>query len=227
MNRFLQNLIQNPKFQVLVGSTNTENTDYRNGVIGVLHTLFHTHPTNTCQSSHVEPLATVYGGTMSSADRQLLSIFRLFEVTRKTSISTLLSRWTPASDATCATVLEAVQNLDPTRVMKTCISFPQYYGGPLVESDDTTCDVRNYDPIFVMLLLSRMLTDSLPTTALGWVQLFRTNVISLLIRALSSHKEYVRALAMSQLAGLHSALQVSFLSHAPGLGGALTILIGC
>lgn len=149
---------------------------------------------------------------MSVSDRQLLSIFRLFEVTRKASVSSLLSCWSPTSDTSCSTALEVVQNLDPTRIMKTCVSFPQYYDGD-VETFDIVCDERDYDPVFTMLLFSRMLTENPPATALGWVQMFRTNVVSLLIRALSSHKGDVRVLAVSQLAGLYTSLQVNFSLH--------------
>ena len=91
--------------------------------------------------------------------------------------------------------------------MKTCVSFPQHYDGG-VDYEPAIADGRDYDPVFIMLLFARMLTDSIPTTALAWVQTFRTNIVSLLIRALSSHKGDVRALAMLQLAGLYASLQV-------------------
>jgi hypothetical protein len=74
-------------------------------------------------SSHVEPLIRVYRATTSAADRKLLSIF---QIQRKTSITYLLSRWSPSPDLTSSTALEALQNLDPIRVLRTCLTFPKW-----------------------------------------------------------------------------------------------------
>ena len=208
MNRYIQNIVQHPKFQAIIRPATEEFAGVRTAVVGLLHKLFHLHPTNTCQPSHVEPLLAAYGGTLSKPDRQLLSVFQLFERTRKASIVSLLSSWSPAADSPCASALQAIQGLDPARVMKTCVSFPQYYSGQ-GEDGDLVADERVYDPVFVLLLFSQMLAGGAPTTALAWVQMFRTNVVSLLIRALSSHVGEVRALAMVQVAGLYAALQVS------------------
>ncbi|GJE99428.1 ribosome 60S biogenesis N-terminal-domain-containing protein [Phanerochaete sordida] len=224
VNRFIQNVIQHPKFQALAGPANAENKDVRDSLTNVLRSLFHAHPVNTCQPSHVEPLLAAYGGTMSVADRHLLSIFQLFETTRKASVSTLLARWSPAADASCTTPLEAIHHLDPARTMKTCLAFPQYYAGPLGEDVDASYDERLYDPVFVMLLFSRVLVDSVPETALAWVQMFRTNVVSLVIRALSSHREEVRTLAITQLAGLYSILQNADMQEQPHVVYVLELL---
>lgn len=208
VNRYIQNVVQHPKFPAITRPATEEFASIRTAVVGLLHKLFHLHPMNSCQPSHVEPLLAAYGGTMSATDRQLLAIFQLFERTRKASIVSLLSCWSPAVDGTCASALEAIQGLDPVRVMKTCVSFPQYYSGSGGD-DEMVPDERVYDPVFVLLLFARMLVEGAPTTALAWVQMFRTNVASLLVRALSSHVGGVRALAMAQVAGLYVALQVS------------------
>jgi nucleolar pre-ribosomal-associated protein 1 len=44
---------------------------------------------------------------------------------------------------------------------------------------------------------------------MGWVELFRTNVVSLLISTLSAKDSEMRELAIDQLALLYSALEVS------------------
>ncbi len=71
-------------------------------------------------------------------------------------------------------------------------------------------DEQIYDPLFIILLFSQMLIEGPPTSALGWVQLFRTNVVSLLIRALSSHQGSFREMAISQISGLYQHMQVCF-----------------
>lgn len=151
---------------------------------------------------------------MSEADLQLFSIFRLFEDTKKISVLSLFSRWSTTSDVASSSTLEAVLSLDSNRVFKTCLMYPNWRLVQKDVSEATVVDPTIYDPVFVILLFAQMLKDDKPTSALSWVQLFRTNVVSLIIRSLSARDEQLRELALAQTASLYKVLQVIvFLSY--------------
>jgi nucleolar pre-ribosomal-associated protein 1 len=80
------------------------------------------------------------------------------------------------------------------------------------DRDERHADAEIYDPVFVALLFAQMLTEAPPNTALSWVELFRTNVVSLLIRCLSSRDHALRDCALDQLAHLSRCLQVIIIS---------------
>lgn len=175
----------------------------------MLHVLFNLHPNNTCQPSHIEPLVFIYGGSLSLPDRQLLSIFQLFENQRKSSVVSVLARWASDSKSTSATSLDALLSLDPIRVLQTCLAYPMRRS--LIETPHRTqhlYDAQVYDPVFVMLLFGHALLSSPPNSTLAWIELFRTNVVSLIIRSLSAKEEQLRRLALSQLTILWKCLEV-------------------
>jgi nucleolar pre-ribosomal-associated protein 1 len=74
-----------------------------------------------------------------------------------------------------------------------------------------------YDPIFVILLLGQVVSSCPPSSALSWVQLFRTNAVSLVIRCLSSKDSSLRKLAFVQLGALYKLMQVRKSSIASSL----------
>ena len=181
----------------------------RDAVVELLLTLFNLHPNNTCQPSHVEPLVHIYGGTLSISDRQLLSIFQLFELQRKTSVAAIIGRWSASLDTTSSTFLEALQSLDSIRVLRTCLVYPTRRSfAEEVDDKGSLYDGQIYDPVFVMLLFGHTISHSPPGSALAWVELFRTNVVSLLIRALSSKDKNMRYVALCQIATLWKYLEV-------------------
>jgi nucleolar pre-ribosomal-associated protein 1 len=138
-----------------------------------------------------------------------LSILHLFEIQRKTSVASLINRWSPSPDLACSTALEALQNLDPIRVLRTCISFPKWrrLEDQAVEKK-YTLGTEIYDPVFLILLFTRMLSDNTPAYAFSWVEIFRTNVVSLLIRCMSSNDGKIREIALCQIVGLWRSLEV-------------------
>lgn len=75
-------------------------------------------------------------------------------------------------------------------------------------TDFQAVDAQLYDPVFVILLCAQMVADCQPSSALGWVQLFRTNAISLLIRSLSSKDEPTRDMSLLQVASIAKSLEV-------------------
>lgn len=209
MNKYLQTIVQHTRFYELCTWTpSTIEAAPRGSIISFLHTLFHLHPINTCQPSHIEPLRRAYGGSLGAADRKVLSIFQLYEATRKTSVASLFSQWSSTTDVVSESALEALQGLDPSRVLKTCLDFPEWRKLEGGDIDDVPSSEVMYDPVFVLLLFTQMMTDAVPSSALEWVQLFRTNVISLLLRALSAKDAQIREIAWAQIASLYRTLEV-------------------
>ncbi|KAH7884073.1 ribosome 60S biogenesis N-terminal-domain-containing protein [Phlebopus sp. FC_14] len=210
VNRFLQNILQHQFFLKICSGDGTPSQ--KDQVIRLLDALFALHPTNTCQPSHVEPLFRIYRGTMSSCDRHLLSIFRLFEAEKRTSLSSLFARWSPSPETSTSVTnaLEVIQNLDPVRMLRTCLAFPTWrrFGEEKYSKEGPTHELM-YDPLVVVALSAQMLVESPPTSALGWVKVFRTNIASLLIRCLSSKDPNIRELALCQIARLWETLQDS------------------
>ncbi|KAI0075408.1 hypothetical protein K474DRAFT_1664265 [Panus rudis PR-1116 ss-1] len=211
VNKIIQTIVQHPKFTPLCDPSNTETNPARDAIVNLLYTLFNTFPTNTCQPSHVSPLASIYSGTLSVADRRLLSIFRLYEVTRKVSIAPLLTSGLAGSSVGSQNPqLDLILRLDPGRIFRTVVDFPQWRSllediHSEVSQDDTNC----YDPTYILLLVAQFLIGTPPSTALTWVQFFRSNAVSLLIRALSSHDTGMRKAAHAHLTGLYIMLQAA------------------
>ena len=207
----MQNIIQHPYFHKLCTNDSPEVLLIRDAIIELLHSLFHLHPTNTCQITHVEPLVRIYRGTLSTSDLRILSILQLFETQRKLSVTSLLSRWSSSiSNSSSQSALEALQSLDPILVLRTCLNLPRWR---CVEDQSaliiSTQDAQLYDPVFVMLLFGQMLADQPPSSSFAWLELFRTNVISLFIRVLSSKDSRMRELALCQIAALWKQMEVS------------------
>ena len=203
VNRHLQSIIQHADFYKYTET----NVVSRDSIIHVVYILFLKHPTNTCQPSHVLPLSLIYGGTLSIADRRLLNIFYLFEATRNTSAASLLTRDVSGSD----NALDVLLNLDPASVFRACLLFPSWRKlDDLGHHLDLThpLDDRICDPVFVTLLVAHVLATRLPSSTTQWVQLFRTNVVSLLIRSLSSRNGFLRDTCVAQISAIVDALQV-------------------
>ena len=203
VNRHLQSIIQHADFY----AHTEKNAASRDSVIYLVHVLFLKHPTNTCQPSHVLPLSPIYGGTLSVADRRLLNIFSLFEETRKASAASLLTRSVSSSD----NPLDVLLNLDPTSVLRACLLFPSWRKlDDLGHHLSTThpLDAQICDPVFVLLLIAHVLATRRPSSTTQWVQLFRTNVVSLLIRSLSSQNCLLRDTCVAQIVAIMDALQV-------------------
>lgn len=183
------------------------NTTCRDSVIHLVHMLFFKHPANTCQPSHVLPLSPIYGGTLSIADRRLLNVFSLFEETRKISAASLLARSVSGSD----NPLDVLLSLDPASVFRACSQFPSWRKlDNLGHHLDSThpLEGRVCDPVFVTLLVTHVMATQRPSSTAQWVQLFRTNVVSLLIRSLSSQNSLLRDTCVAQISVIINALQV-------------------
>lgn len=174
-------------------------------VIDLLAALFNLYPSNTCQTSHVEPLGPLYGGSMSSSDRKLLDVLKLYESAKNVSIAPLFGGGSGRDEAT--STLDRVLALDPNKVFKTCLAFPQWRSF----HDDHAhyeSDKELYDPLYIILLFCYMLPEHPPASAVTWVQLFRSNAVCLVIRSLSSCSARMREAALSILTGIEISLKV-------------------
>ncbi|KAF8073491.1 ribosome 60S biogenesis N-terminal-domain-containing protein [Lyophyllum atratum] len=225
VNRQLQSILQHPKFFKLCANPGPDSSVIRDAVVLLLHVLFHLHPTNTCQVTHVEPLVRIYRGTLSPADGRILSIFQLFEGERKVSTAALLSRWSSTPNFLSGNSLEAIQSLDPILVLRTCLNFPGWRRLEVLSAEKATShEAQLYDPLFLILLFAQMLAENPPESAFGWVELFRTNIVSLLIKALSSKDGAIRDVALCQIVALWKHLETADVQERSHVLYILTLL---
>ncbi|TFK24236.1 hypothetical protein FA15DRAFT_423825 [Coprinopsis marcescibilis] len=220
INRHLQAIVQHPHFFRLFNST--ANTRVREAISSLLDTLFHLHPSNTCQTSHVEPLIRVYRGSLSKSDRNILNILQLFERQRKLSSAALFAKWSnnhshSAVYTPSSTSLEALQSLDPVLVLRSSLAFPSWrnFDGATPPPRTILHEDQLYDPIFLMLLFQHMMMENPPTGAIPWIELFRSNVVGLIVRAMSANDGRVRSLSASLLAALAKLLEHADLQERP------------
>lgn len=204
VNKYLQSILQHASFFRAC----SPGSPSRAGLVDLLHALFQLHPSNTYQPSHIEPLVKIYGGTCSRVDRTILAIFQHFESQRSLSVATLLQQWSTMTSQPASNAREALSYLDATQMFRTCLAFPMDRG----TDDDLQIRLGGegdmiYDPLFVVLLFARMIDQNPPTHAMGWVELLRTNVVSVILRCLSSKSSELRDLALTQLAGLWKAME--------------------
>ncbi|KAF8122115.1 hypothetical protein EV363DRAFT_1301417 [Boletus edulis] len=127
---------------------------------------------------------------------------------KRTSLSIFFSRWSPSPDITVSDALEVVQNFDPVYMLQTCLAFPSWRRlGEEKGLRDGPADDLMYDPLMAIVLSAQMLVKCAPTTPLGWVKVFRSNIVSLLIRCLSSKDPNIRETALCQIANLEESVQ--------------------
>ena len=152
----------------------------------------------------------IYGGTLSASDRTTLSILHLFEVHKKLSCASLLSSWSSSGDTASADALEAVLSLDAGKVFHTCLDFPRGLKFDLDHEYHDKAEFREdvYDPLFLTLVFAKVVSGNAPSSVLSWVRLFRTNILCVVIRSLSSKDEVFRQLAIWNLSGLWKLLEV-------------------
>jgi len=200
--------VQHPKFFSVCNPSAVFPT--RNAVVQLLRELFFIHPQNSCQPSHIEPLRAIYGGTLLESDRTILSIFHLFEVHKKLSCASVLSTWSSSGDTGSTDASGAVLTLDAGKVFHTCLNFPRGLKFDLGHEymDKSEFQEELYDPLFLNLLFARVVSGNPPSSALSWVQFFRTNIVCVVIRSLSSKDDAFRELALCNLSGLWKLLEV-------------------
>ncbi|CAE6491117.1 unnamed protein product [Rhizoctonia solani] len=177
------------------------------GPIGLLRSLFQKHPSSACHPSHIIPLVQIYRGTLGRQDVHILSIFYLFEKSRQISTSEMLKHWMPVvSHTQQKDFLGAVCNFEPATMFRTCTSFPQRRDPQNMElgAEDRRSDI--YDPNFVLPLLATLMASDEPVTSMQWIDLCRTNVLSLAVSSLSSKRPAMRQLGYAALVTAYTRL---------------------
>lgn len=207
VNKLLQSILQHSLFSRIADSK------AKDAVLRFTSSLFHSHPSNTCQPSHILPLIQQYTGSLSVTDRLILTIMHLFEAEKKSSVASLLSTWSPTGSPTPESFLDVICSLEPGRVLRTILSFPSSRFLANENADPTSVtgeeDGILYDPALLLLLLAHSFIEGPPQSALSWVQLYRSNIISLTIRCLSATDSNLRLFATQQLSALWKLMQVS------------------
>jgi nucleolar pre-ribosomal-associated protein 1 len=204
-NKLLQSILHHPSLATVCQTSSL----LESGPISLLRSLFHKHPSSTCHPSHIIPLLHVYRGALSQQDTQILSIFHLFEKSRQISTSNILKNWTPGPSHTeSKDFLGAVCNFDPATMFRTCTSFPQRRDPQLMElgAENSRSDV--YDPNFVLPLLVALMASDEPVTSMQWIDLCRTNALSLAVSSLSSKRAAMRELGYVALVTAYTRLPV-------------------
>lgn len=202
INRLLQSIVQHS--QLYIVSDGDSLTD-------LLYALFHMYPSNTCQPSHVIPLLRLYRGTMSGSDCRLISIFQLYEKQTRQSIASLFCHWSSSQiSIPSQNILTAIMALDSSRVFRTCFLYPKTrrLSEQLAEGSITNREL--YDPLFLMAAASQVILSKDHISVPDWVQIFRTNIFSVAISALSSKDNGMRQTSLAILAGLHQRVQVNY-----------------
>ena len=220
--RNLQLLLSNRYFSVL--SLSTTPRSLRKAVILTIRALFDMSPATCCQPAHIEPLMALYRGTPDHSDRTILSIFHLFERHRRISVASLLTSWSPdglPSMSSNRRPLDIVVALDPAKVLRTCTSFPMKRS---FNPQDLELDVPEgldletlYDPVYLLAAYAAVLVDGElglgnELSGLDWGEVIRSNVLGLVVCALSSRKADIREMASFLIAKTYAYIQVSFAS---------------
>ncbi|KAG8978985.1 hypothetical protein FRC05_009195 [Tulasnella sp. 425] len=205
-NRLIQAIVQHPQFQLHVRQTTLPAT--REALVSLSEALFKAHPNVTCQPNSIAALVSLYTGTQSLADRRILSVFQLFERHRRISALSLLSRWSAKAGTSSGSAFEAVTSLDPTRMERTFLNFPQSRSMAVDQvTEYRDCDEDSYDPVFVMLLLAACVNEGSIKTGISWVELCRTSVLSVVVAGMSSREGDMRRAVASVLGLVWRALQ--------------------
>lgn len=209
-NRLIQNLVQHESFYVASRTPSTPSTSplARDAIVDLVSSLFAMNPTNASQPSHIIPLARIYTGTLSWSDLQLRSIFERFEAHRLLSTIPLFARWSANDSGSPTSLLDALTSLDPALTMKTCTSF----SSAVTHHSKAPSDTKIYDPHFLISLLSGVLANVESMNHIDWVNLFRTNVVSVGLRALAAREDDIRELAAQTLFVLGHSLTVRLLN---------------
>ena len=173
----------------------------RSPVINLIHAVFRASPYASCQPAFLSSLLPLYKGTLSTPDRQILSLFQLFEAHRKLSIASLFTAWSASGVIESQKPLDALLSLDANKVFETCVAFPlrrslRSDGKEKSESEfEFTQGI--YDPAFVLPLFNVVLEEHL--SGLDWVDLLRLNVLGIAVCSLSSRDGEMRAVGRNVL----------------------------
>jgi nucleolar pre-ribosomal-associated protein 1 len=191
-------------------SETTSTEEARLPFINLYSALFYGSTYVSCQPNFVEPLLSLYRGTMSTPDRAVLDMFQTFESVRKVSIASILRSWSSSGLTGTERAYDAFTSLDAGKVNNTCASFPirRAIGAKKVDAESNE---RIYDPVFVMALYGATVTENPEKglSGLEWVEVMRCGGLGIIVSALSSRDKSMREFANWLLAKTFAAISVS------------------
>jgi len=204
----LSALLESTMITLLSETSSTD--EARAPFVGLYSALFYGSTYVSCQPNYVEPLLSLYRGTMSSADRKILDMFQTFESVRKVSIASILRSWSSSGLTGTERAYDAFTSLDAGKVNNTCASFPLRRS--FARKTDVESNERIYDPVFVMALYGATMTENTEKglSGLEWVEIMRCGGLGIIVSVLSSRDRNMREYANWLLAKTFSAISVSF-----------------
>jgi nucleolar pre-ribosomal-associated protein 1 len=208
VNKVLQSVINSPRFEIIARSSS------RDSLVDFIDSLFRKHPQNSCQLSHVVRLLPIYGGSLLKSDQRLLAIMKLFERERRTSITSLLSTWTPSRSGAqkqAQSVTDVLLSLEPQTIFRSCHHIYVPPGNcPLYPGNGSDSKEMAYDPHLLLGFVGQLAHHCRELKALEWVELFRSNIFSFVICCFSTKVRTIRATARATLAVVLQSVQVNF-----------------
>ncbi|KAK4684154.1 nucleolar pre-ribosomal-associated protein 1, partial [Tremellales sp. Uapishka_1] len=215
----LQLLFASPHYNVHIRPTSTA---AKLPYTQLLHSLFHASTYVSCQPTFLEPLLSLYKGTLSLADQYVLSLFQLFEQNRKLSVASIIKLWNSSGIISSEQrPLDGCISLDAQKVFAGCTGLPIRRKLGIVDEKIDNGDV--YDPVFVLSLFIATLYDA-PLSGLDWVEVLRSNVVGMSICCLSSRDEEIRRLASFALAKTYALISKTAFQERPQMLYTLSLL---
>lgn len=206
VRQHLQAMLSAPMLVDLSETTSTP--EYRLPYIKLYAALFAASTYVSCQPNFVEPLVSLYRGTMSETDRIVMDMFQTFESVRRVSIASVLRSWSASGLTGTDRAFDAFTSLDGGKINNTCALFPLHRkicsGVQDLESNE-----KVYDPVFVLALLGAMLVEEKSLTGLEWVEVMRCGGLGIVVSTLSSRDKHIRQYANWLLGKTFSIISVS------------------
>ncbi|EJT99629.1 hypothetical protein DACRYDRAFT_95959 [Dacryopinax primogenitus] len=200
--RYLQSVLQQPQLRQASAASNPR---LHCALVRLVHTLCLVHPQTACQPAQLRQVLTLYGGSLSIADRRIVNLLRMFEKQRSATALSLLA--TGLHGASSTRVIDLLCSLDAARILKTCVEFPQWREfNTEVDTVPETDQSDLYDPVYVFGLFSAVVSQE-SLKGLEWVRIGRTNVMSLAICALASKQARMRKVAATLIGATWTAIQ--------------------
>ncbi|KZT52357.1 hypothetical protein CALCODRAFT_92465 [Calocera cornea HHB12733] len=202
VNRHLQSILQHSQ---LKQASPVVSPRLHEAAVQLIHTLCSAHPQTTFQPVQLRRIVALYGGSLSVADRTILNLLGLFEKQRSSTAMAVLAAASKGS--TSSRPGDLITALDAARMLKTCLAYPQWREFNSDKEKRKGWDRPDlYDPVYVLGLLGMVLSQE-PLSGLDWVNICRTDVISLAICALASKHAKMRKVAVTLITATWMAIQ--------------------
>lgn len=201
--RLLQSLLSDSKFRIGMVVDHAA----RHPLVKLIE-AFQRHALALLGQLHAIPiLLAFYGGTLSQADRTLVRIFKLAELSGQMSIRNAVTGWVPPHlRGTASGAFQVLAALDPEAMYRAQVHLLSQVSEGSVERSAEEKEVM--DPGFFLALLGSLL-DSDDVGRAAWISLIESNTLGLAVCALSSGQKSMQIAGDRLLAKTRNALQAS------------------